>query len=194
MESRRDDAVPATNRTPPLLEARGISKSFLHVQALDNVDFRVQPGEVVALVGDNGAGKSTLMKTLCGAYQPDAGSIVFDGRPVTLRAPRDAIALGIAVVYQDLALVDHRDVASNVFLGREPTRGAAVDKPRMVREAREVLNNLKVTIPSVQTLVGLLSGGQRQAVAIARAVHQGGRLIFMDEPTAALGVREQAKV
>ncbi len=194
MESSRDDAVPAQNGTPPLLEARGISKSFLHVQALDDVDFWVDPGEVVALVGDNGAGKSTLMKTLCGAYQPDAGSIVFDGRPVTMRTPRDAIALGIAVVYQDLALVDHRDVASNVFLGREPTRGAAVDKPRMVREAREVLDNLKVTIPSVQTLVGLLSGGQRQAVAIARAVHQGGRLIFMDEPTAALGVREQAKV
>ena len=194
MESSRDDAVPAQNGTPPLLEARGISKSFLHVQALDDVDFWVDPGEVVALVGDNGAGKSTLMKTLCGAYQPDAGSIVFDGRPVAMRTPRDAIALGIAVVYQDLALVDHRDVASNVFLGREPTRGAAVDKPRMVREAREVLNNLKVTIPSVQTLVGLLSGGQRQAVAIARAVHQGGRLIFMDEPTAALGVREQAKV
>ena len=194
MESSRDDAVPAQNGTPPLLEARGISKSFLHVQALDDVDFWVDPGEVAALVGDNGAGKSTLMKTLCGAYQPDAGSIVFDGRPVAMRTPRDAIALGIAVVYQDLALVDHRDVASNVFLGREPTRGAAVDKPRMVREAREVLNNLKVTIPSVQTLVGLLSGGQRQAVAIARAVHQGGRLIFMDEPTAALGVREQAKV
>jgi ABC-type sugar transport system ATPase subunit len=194
VESSRDDAVPAQNGTPPLLEARGISKSFLHVQALDDVDFWVDPGEVVALVGDNGAGKSTLMKTLCGAYQPDAGSIVFDGRPVAMRTPRDAIALGIAVVYQDLALVDHRDVASNVFLGREPTRGAAVDKPRMVREAREVLNNLKVTIPSVQTLVGLLSGGQRQAVAIARAVHQGGRLIFMDEPTAALGVREQAKV
>jgi ABC-type sugar transport system ATPase subunit len=194
VESSRDDAVPAQNGTPPLLEARGISKSFLHVQALDDVDFWVDPGEVVALVGDNGAGKSTLMKTLCGAYQPDAGSIVFDGRPVAMRTPRDAIALGIAVVYQDLALVDHRDVASNVFLGREPTRGATVDKPRMVREAREVLNNLKVTIPSVQTLVGLLSGGQRQAVAIARAVHQGGRLIFMDEPTAALGVREQAKV
>jgi ABC-type sugar transport system ATPase subunit len=194
VESGRDDMAPKENGMPPLLEARGISKSFLHVQALDDVDFRVDPGEVVALVGDNGAGKSTLMKTLCGAYQPDAGSIVFDGRPVTLRTPRDAIALGIAVVYQDLALVDHRDVASNVFLGREPTRGAAVDKPRMVREAREVLDNLKVTIPSVQTLVGLLSGGQRQAVAIARAVHQGGRLIFMDEPTAALGVREQAKV
>ena len=134
------------------------------------------------------------MKTLCGAYQPDAGSIVFDGRPVAMRTPRDAIALGIAVVYQDLALVDHRDVASNVFLGHRPTRGPAVDKPRMVREAREVLNNLKVTIPSVQTLVRLLSGGQRQAMAIARTVHQGGRLIFMDEPTAALGVREQAKV
>ena len=194
MESGRDDAALAENGMPPLLEARGISKAFLHVQALDNVDFRVDPGEVVALVGDNGAGKSTLMKTLCGAYQPDAGSIVFNGRPVTMRTPRDAIALGIAVVYQDLALVDHRDVASNVFLGREPTRGVAVDKPRMVREAREVLNDLKITIPSVQTLVGLLSGGQRQAVAIARAVHQGGRLIFMDEPTAALGVREQAKV
>src|SRR5215216_6814024 len=158
MESGRDDAVPTMNGTP-LLEARGISKSFLHVQALDNVDFRVQPGEVVALVGDNGAGKSTLMKTLCGAYQPDAGSIVFDGRPVTLRAPRDAIALGIAVVYQDLALVDHRDVASNVFLGREPMRALTVDKGRMVRESREVLKRLKINIPSVYSLVGLLSGG-----------------------------------
>jgi ABC-type sugar transport system ATPase subunit len=178
----------------PLLEARGLAKSFLHVRALDGVDFRVYPGETVALVGDNGAGKSTLMKMLCGAYHPDQGTILVDGREVALRTPRDAMALGIAVVYQDLALVDHRDVATNVFLGRELMRGLVVDKPRMVREARAVLGQLKINIPSVQTMVGLLSGGQRQAVAIARAVHQGGRLIFMDEPTAALGVQEQAKV
>lgn len=178
----------------PLLEAEGLTKSFLHVRALDGVDFRLYPGETVALVGDNGAGKSTLMKMLCGAYHPDQGVIRVDGREVTLRTPRDAMSLGIAVVYQDLALVDHRNVAANVFLGREPTRGLAVDASRMVREAREVLGDLKISIPSVQTMVGLLSGGQRQAVAIARAVHQGGRLIFMDEPTAALGVQEQAKV
>ena len=139
MESGRDDAAPAANGTPPLLEARGISKAFLHVQALDNVDFRVEPGEVVALVGDNGAGKSTLMKIICGAYQADAGSIFFDGQPVTIRSPHDAMALGIAVVYQDLALVNHRDVATNVFLGREPMRALTVDKGRMVRESREVL-------------------------------------------------------
>ncbi len=194
MEDGNGKATPGENRRPPLLEARGISKAFLHVQALDNVDFHVNPGEVVALVGDNGAGKSTLMKTLCGAYQADSGSIFLDGQPVTIRSPHDAMALGIAVVYQDLALVNHRDVATNVFLGRELMKGLVVDKPRMVREARTVLGQLKINIPSVQTLVGLLSGGQRQAVAIARAVHQGGRLIFMDEPTAALGVQEQAKV
>jgi ABC-type sugar transport system ATPase subunit len=184
----------APGKGSPLLEARGIAKSFLHVRALDGVDFRVDPGETVALVGDNGAGKSTLMKILCGAYHPDEGSIAVEGRPVSMRTPRDAMGHGIAVVYQDLALVDHRDVATNVFLGRELMKGVVVDKPRMVREARRVLSDLKITIPSVQTLVGLLSGGQRQAVAIARAVHQGGRLIFMDEPTAALGVQEQAKV
>ena len=182
------------NGAPWLLEARGISKAFLHVQALDNVDFRVAPGEIVALVGDNGAGKSTLMKTLCGAYHADAGAILIDGEPVTIRNPHEAMALGIAVVYQDLALVNHRDVANNVFLGREPRRGPVVDKRRMIRESRAVLQRLKIGIPSVQTLVGLLSGGQRQAVAIARAIQQGGRLVFMDEPTAALGVQEQGKV
>jgi ABC-type sugar transport system ATPase subunit len=189
LEGRQSDDGAA-----PLLEARGVSKSFLHVRALDGVDFAVYPREVVALVGDNGAGKSTLMKILCGAYHADAGTILVEGREVTVRSPRDATALGIAVVYQDLALVDHRDVATNVFLGREPTRGLVVDKPKMNREARKVLNDLKINIPSVQTMVGLLSGGQRQAVAIARAIHQGGRLVFMDEPTAALGVQEQAKV
>jgi ABC-type sugar transport system ATPase subunit len=190
-----EPAKPNGRGDTPLLEARGISKTFLHVQALDQVAFRVYPGEIVALVGDNGAGKSTLMKILCGAYHADRGQIFVDGREVTIRNPHDAQALGIAVVYQDLALVNHRDVASNVFLGREPTRWlGTVDKGRMVRESREVLSRLKINIPSVYTLVGLLSGGQRQAVAIARAIHQGGRLVFMDEPTAALGVQEQGKV
>ena len=195
MDHGRDGAGSAVgNGARPLLEARGLSKTFLHVQALEDVDFRVDPGEVVALVGDNGAGKSTLMKTLCGAYQCDTGAIFFDGQPVTIRSPHEAMALGIAVVYQDLALVNHRDVATNVFLGREPMRGLTVDKGRMVRESHEVLQRLKINIPSVYALVGLLSGGQRQAVAIARAVQQGGRLVFMDEPTAALGVQEQGKV
>jgi ABC-type sugar transport system ATPase subunit len=187
------DPIPTTERVP-LLEARNISKSYLHVRALEDVNLRVYPGETVALVGDNGAGKSTLMKILCGAVQPDAGLVVVDGTPVTLRNPNDANALGIAVVYQDLALVNHRDIACNVFLGREPTKGIVVDKGRMVRESREVLQRLKINIPSVYAPVGLLSGGQRQAVAIARAVQQGGRLVIMDEPTAALGVQEQAKV
>jgi ABC-type sugar transport system ATPase subunit len=195
MAERIDGVVPGNGAGQlPLLEARGINKTFLHVQALENVDFRVYPGETVALVGDNGAGKSTLMKILCGAYHADAGEVFIDNQPVNIRSPHEAMALGIAVVYQDLALVNQRDVANNVFLGREPRRGLTVDKPRMVRESRDVLQRLKINIPSVYTQVGLLSGGQRQAVAIARAVHQGGRLIFMDEPTAALGVQEQAKV
>jgi ABC-type sugar transport system ATPase subunit len=190
-----DGLAPENGSGPvPLLEARGINKTFLHVQALDNVDFRVYPGETVALVGDNGAGKSTLMKILCGAYHADSGEVFIDNQPVNIRSPHEAMAQGIAVVYQDLALVNQRDVANNVFLGREPRRGLTVDKTRMVRESRDVLQRLKINIPSVYTQVGLLSGGQRQAVAIARAVHQGGRLIFMDEPTAALGVQEQAKV
>jgi ABC-type sugar transport system ATPase subunit len=179
----------------PLLEARGISKTFLHVQALEDVDFRVYPGETVALVGDNGAGKSTLMKILVGAYEADAGQVFMDGHEVSIKSPNDAKAHGIAVVYQDLALANHRDVASNVFLGREPKRmGVVVDKPLMVRESQRVLQRLKINIPSVYTQVGYLSGGQRQAVAIARAVQQGGRLLFLDEPTAALGVQEQGKV
>jgi len=194
MEVGNGNGAPPGDGATPLLEARGLTKRFLHVQALDDVGFRVYPGEVVALVGDNGAGKSTLMKILCGAYQPDAGTILVDGREVAVRSPHDAMALGIAVVYQDLALVNHRDVATNVFLGREPTRWLTVDKGRMDREARAVLRRLKINIPSVHTLVGLLSGGQRQAVAIARAVQQGGRLVFMDEPTAALGIQEQGKV
>jgi ABC-type sugar transport system ATPase subunit len=180
-------------RDHPLLEARGISKSYGHVQALSGVDFNVAYGETVALVGDNGAGKSTFTKIICGALQPDAGEISLDGAPVSFASPSDAAERGIAVVYQDLALVDTRDVAANVFLGREPGR-IFVSRRLMRREARRVLAELRIGVPSVRTLVGQLSGGQRQTVAIARAVHQGGRLVIMDEPAAALGVEGQRKV
>lgn len=183
----------AANRQP-VFEMRGISKRFGHVDALVDVDFNVLPGEILALVGDNGAGKSTLIKTASGVYQPDAGQIYVDGRPVHIANPHDSRAHGIATVYQDLALADSRDVAANLFLGREPTRFFMVDKARMNRDAREVLRRLRTNIPSVRTPVGLLSGGQRQAVAIARAISQGGRIFIMDEPTAALGVRESANV
>jgi ABC-type sugar transport system ATPase subunit len=177
-----------------LLKASGISKAFGHVQALSDVDFAVHAGEVVALVGDNGAGKSTLTKVLCGAHRPDAGSLELDGREVVFRGPADSCAAGIAVVYQDLALVDTRDVARNMFLGREPRRGLVLDRGRMLREARATLDRLRIRIPSVRAPVSVLSGGQRQAVAIARAIHQGGRLVIMDEPTAALGVEQQQNV
>jgi ABC-type sugar transport system ATPase subunit len=177
----------------PLLEARGISKAYGHVQALSGVDFHVAHGETVALVGDNGAGKSTFTKIICGALHPDAGELLLDGEAVSFSSPSDAAERGIAVVYQDLALVDTRDVAANVFLGREPGR-IFVSRRLMRREARRVLGDLKISIPSVRTLVGQLSGGQRQTVAIARAVHQGGRLVIMDEPAAALGVEGQRKV
>jgi ABC-type sugar transport system ATPase subunit len=180
----------------PLIELRGISKTFGHVQALQDVDFSLYPGEVVGLVGDNGAGKSTLIKIIAGVYQPDAGTILVNGSPVTVRNPRDAMAHGIATVYQNLALVDQRDVAANVFLGRELVRGLVLDRSRMLEESAQVLEDLRIDIPSAQTPVGLLSGGQRQAVAIARAIHQGGgtRLVIMDEPVAALGIEESRKV
>lgn len=186
-------AARATNQQP-VFEMRGISKRFGHVDALIEVDFAVLPGEILALVGDNGAGKSTLIKTASGVYMPDKGEIYVNGQRVHLATPHDARNQGIATVYQDLALADSRDVAANLFLGREPTRFGMVDKARMNREAREVLRRLRTNIPSVQTPVGLLSGGQRQAVAIARAISQGGRIFIMDEPTAALGVRESANV
>lgn len=145
------------NGETPLLEAQGISKTFLHVHALDNVDFRVYPGETVALVGDNGAGKSTLMKILVGAYQADAGTVLIDGQLVHIHSPNDAKVHGIAVVYQDLALVNHRDVACNVFLGREPKRfGVVVNKALMVRESQQVLGRLRIKIPSVFAQVGYL--------------------------------------
>jgi ABC-type sugar transport system ATPase subunit len=178
----------------PILEMRGISKSFGHVQALNDVDFEVYPHEVLALVGDNGAGKSTLVKVLSGVYSADRGSIQIDGKPVAIRSPFDAQQLGIATVYQDLALVDCRDIAANIFLGREPTRGIIVNRKKMIQESEEVLGSLKIKLPSVTVAVGFLSGGQRQAVAIARAISRGGRILILDEPTAALGIEESQKV
>lgn len=189
-------AVASEVAGPPLVELRGISKAFGHVQALQEVDFSLYAGEVVGLVGDNGAGKSTLIKIIAGVYQPDAGAIRVNGSSVTVRNPRDAMALGIATVYQNLALVDQRDVAANIFLGRELVRGLVLDRSRMLEESAQVLQDLRIDIPSAQTPVGLLSGGQRQAVAIARAIHQRGgtRLVIMDEPVAALGIEESRKV
>jgi ABC-type sugar transport system ATPase subunit len=178
----------------PLFEAREIRKRFGGVDALRGVSLHIGAGEVVGLMGDNGAGKSTLMKILCGAYRPDGGELRLDGRAVEFRSPRDATADGIAVVYQDLALVDTRDVASNVFLGREPRKFGLVNRRLMRRESRAVLDRLGIRIPSVRAPVAGLSGGQRQCIAIARAVHQGGRLVLLDEPTAALGPEQQANV
>ena len=178
----------------PLLEGHGIWKSYGAVQALAGVDFEVRAHECVALVGDNGAGKSTLIKILCGALQPSRGTLFMNGEEVTFMGPRDAQAAGISVVYQDLALVEGLDVSTNVFLGQVPTRHFRVDRKRMAQETRTALNELAIDIPSVRAEVRLLSGGQRQAVAITRAVHHGGQLMIMDEPTAALGVQEQRKV
>jgi len=182
--------APAPEGARPLLELRKISKNFGALRALNEVDFRIYPGEIQALVGDNGAGKSTLVKTISGAHQADIGEFFFNGKKVTIASPDDALALGIATVYQDLALVGTRDVAHNLFIGREPTRWGMVDRRRMVAEARGVIGLLNVDIPSVDALVAQLSGGQRQAVAIGRAVHEGRSILVLDEPTAALGVRE----
>jgi ABC-type sugar transport system ATPase subunit len=180
----------------PILEAKGISKSFGHVQALDNVDFELYPNEVVALLGDNGAGKSTLVKIISGVYRKDAGTIYADGKPVAIHGPLDAQhLLGISTVYQDLALVNVRDVASNIYLNVEPTVfGIFIDFRKLYENANRVLSQLRIDLPSVRVPVGELSGGQRQAVAIARALARGQRIFLLDEPTAALGVEQQAKV
>jgi D-xylose transport system ATP-binding protein len=165
-------AGPATGQ--PILEAKGISKAFGHVQALDNVDFELYSSEVVALIGDNGAGKSTLIKILSGIYRKDAGEIFVDGQPVTIHGALDAQKLlGISTVYQDLALVDVRDVASNIYLNIEPTRfGIFIDFRKLYEDANRVLRQLLIDLPSVKVNVGELSGGQRQAVAIALGVEQ----------------------
>jgi ABC-type sugar transport system ATPase subunit len=181
--------------TQPLLEIRAISKAFGHVQALDQVSFALQSQQVIALLGDNGAGKSTLVKILSGVYQPDTGQLLLGGQPLQINRPTDALRSGIATVYQELALVDTLDVARNIYLGLIPRRfGFVVDYARMYADSGQVLKMLRVDMPSVYTRVGDLSGGQRQAVAIGRALAQDARVFLLDEPTAALGVAQTAKV
>jgi D-xylose transport system ATP-binding protein len=180
----------------PLLELRGVSKRFGAVQALSAVDFRSMSGEVMALVGDNGAGKSTLIKGIAGIYPFDEGEIYFDGQQVHIHGPRDVAALGIEIVYQDLALADNLDVVANMFLGRERTRSFwRLDEASMEQASLETLDSLSVTtISSVRQAVAGLSGGQRQAIAVAKAVMWNSRLVILDEPTAALGVAQTRQV
>jgi D-xylose transport system ATP-binding protein len=178
-----------------LLELRGITKSFGSVQALTEVDFEVRPGEVMALVGDNGAGKSTLVKCIAGTHTPDTGQMFFEGREIHVHTPKDAARLGIEVVYQDLALCDNLDVVQNMFLGREVNRFQILNEAPMEQQTAETLKSLAVTtISSIRQPVATLSGGQRQSVAVARAVMWNGKLVILDEPTAALGVAQTEQV
>ena len=178
----------------PVLAVRGVSKSFGGVRALVDVDVDVHEHEVLAVVGDNGAGKSTLAGVLAGAFRPDAGQVLLDGEPVVLGSPKVARALGIGAVFQDLALVDDLDVVENLFLGRETRRGPFLDEVAMERQAWTLLDQLAATVPSVRLPVQALSGGQRQVVAVARALLGSPRVIVLDEPTASLGVRQSAEV
>jgi D-xylose transport system ATP-binding protein len=183
-----------------LLALEGVSKRFGPVQALEGVDFEVRGGEVVALVGDNGAGKSTLVKAIAGIHATDEGRFLFEGRPVKIHGPSDAVELGIATVYQDLALCDNLDVVANLFLGHELTGsgiGAVaqqLDETAMEHRSHELLEQFAVTIPSVRSEVGGLSGGQRQQVAVARSLLGHPKVVLLDEPTAALGVAQTAQV
>jgi D-xylose transport system ATP-binding protein len=182
----------------PLLELRGISKRFGAVQALTDIQFDVYPEEVVALVGDNGAGKSTLIKTISGIYRPDGGTMHWQGKEVQLGSPNDAATLGIATVYQDLALCDNLDVVANLYLGHELASAGGplgvMDELTMERKAVEVLRRLSVKIPSVRIPIASLSGGQRQSVAVARSVMGDNKVVLLDEPTAALGVAQTHEV
>jgi len=180
----------------PVLELRGVSKRFGAVQALYQVDFRVAAGEVMALVGDNGAGKSTLIKCIAGIHPADEGEVIFEGSPVSIHGPKDASRLGIEIVYQDLALADNLDVVQNMFLGREELDGLRrLDEVDMERRASKTLSDLSVTtIRSVRQTVAGLSGGQRQSVAVAKAVMWNSKLVILDEPTAALGVAQTRQV
>jgi len=181
--------------TGPLLELRGVNKSFGVVHVLHDVDFAVYPGEVTALVGDNGAGKSTLVKAIAGIHPIDTGTYLFDGAPVTAHGPNDVAALGVEVVYQDLALCDNLDIVSNMFLGRELIRRGVLDEATMETLARDALASLSVrTVKSVRQPVSSLSGGQRQTVAIAKSVLWNSKVVLLDEPTAALGVAQTRQV
>ena len=178
----------------PLVEMRGINKSFGAVNALINVNLRIYPGEIVGLVGDNSAGKSTLMKILTGAYHRDSGEVLIEGQPTNFRTPQESRDVGIEMIYQDFALCGNLDVAQNVFLGRWPRRGPFVDRPRMYAEAGEVMRRLKVDVNSVFQKVESLSGGRQQSVAIARAISFEPKLIILDEPTANLSVTATARL
>ncbi|MCF1645883.1 MULTISPECIES: ATP-binding cassette domain-containing protein [Streptomyces] len=178
----------------PVLALRGVSKRFGAVQALTDVELEVHAGEVVALVGDNGAGKSTLVKTIAGVHPIDEGLIEWDGRSVQINKPHDAQNLGIATVYQDLALCDNIDVVGNLYLGREIRKRGVLDEVEMERRSRELLDTLSIRIPSVRIPIASLSGGQRQTVAIARSMLGEPKLVILDEPTAALGVEQTAQV
>jgi ABC-type sugar transport system ATPase subunit len=179
----------------PLLKVRGLYKSFGAVQALADVDLDVPAGQVTGLCGDNGAGKSVLIKCIAGIHEPDRGQFYFDGRPVRVHNAHDAAALGIDTVYQDLALADNLDIVQNMFLGRERLRHRLLDEDAMERSAAETLANLRVTtVRSIRQPVGSLSGGQRQSVAVAKAVMWNSKVVIMDEPTAALGVTQTAMV
>jgi D-xylose transport system ATP-binding protein len=181
--------------TEPILEITGLNKSFGPVHVLRDIDFHVYPGEVTALVGDNGAGKSTLVKCIAGINSIDSGVVKFEGKPITIHDPRTAAALGIEFVYQDLALADNLDITQNMFLGREIRRFGFLADGEMERKARQALSSLSVrTVSSVRQLVANLSGGQRQTVAIAKAVLWNSKVVFLDEPTAALGVAQTRQV
>ncbi len=179
----------------PILSLRGINKSFGPVHVLKDVDFDAYAGKVTALVGDNGAGKSTLIKCIAGIYIAETGEITFEGKKVDIDNPRDATALGIEVVYQDLALCDNLDIVQNMFLGREERTGIVLNEPSMEALAAKTLDGLSVrTVKSIRQVVASLSGGQRQTVAIARAVLWNSKLVILDEPTAALGVAQTEQV
>ncbi len=179
----------------PILSLRGVNKSFGPVHVLKNVDLDVYSGQVTALVGDNGAGKSTLIKCIAGIYSPDGGDFLFEGNKVEIDGPREATALGIEVVYQDLALCDNLDIVHNMFLGREVKKGYVLNESSMESLARKTLDSLSVrTVKSIRQTVSSLSGGQRQTVAIARAVLWNSKLVILDEPTAALGVAQTEQV
>lgn len=179
----------------PLLELQKVNKSFGVVHVLHDVDFAVYPGQVTALVGDNGAGKSTLVKVIAGIYGRDSGDYHFEGAPVTVHGPRDVSALGVEIVYQDLALCDNLDIVDNMFLGREKRKGIVLDDETMEAMAWETLTSLSVrTVKSVRQSVASLSGGQRQTVAIAKAVLWNSKVVLLDEPTAALGVAQTRQV
>ncbi|MBB6171270.1 D-xylose transport system ATP-binding protein [Nocardiopsis mwathae] len=178
----------------PVLELSGISKRFGAVQALSEVDLRVAAGEVVALLGDNGAGKSTLVKTIAGVNPADSGTIRWEGRQVAVTKPNDAQRLGIATIYQDLALCDNLDIVANLFLGSERTGFGLLDEVEMERRAQDLLDSLSVRIPSLRVPVASLSGGQRQIIAIARSLLGDPKVVMLDEPTAALGVAQTAQV